>query len=139
VIGLSEPVVARGGGEARSAALFYRGLALSDLGQMDEAEASFAEVLSRDADGLYGSMARLRLARLKEARHKSEEALALYRAITDDPRGLLPPEEGMLGMARCQEALGKKDEAAALYRKLMSEHPDSEYLGEARRRLSDLS
>jgi TolA-binding protein len=42
-------------------------------------------------------------------------------------------------MARCQEALGKKDEAAALYRKLMSEHPDSEYLGEARRRLSDLS
>lgn len=124
---------------ARAGALLYRGMAQSDLKMYDEAEASLGEALSRDTGGLYGSMARLRLARLKESRGKCEEALALYQAISDDGRGLLPREEGMLGMARCQEALGRKDEALALYRRLMSEFPDSEYMAEARERLSDLS
>lgn len=139
VIELAAPILEGGGGAAHAGALLYRGMAQSDLGMHDEAEASFAEVLRRDAEGLYGSMARLRLARLKEARQKSEEALALYQAISDDPGGLLPREEGMLGMARCHEALGRKEDAVALYRRLMSEYPDSEYLAEARQRLSDLS
>jgi len=105
----------------------------------EEAETSLGEALSRDAGGLYGSMARLRLARLKESRGRPEEALPLYQAISEDARGLLPREEGMLGMARCQEAMGRQDEAGALYRRLMSEYPDSEYQVEARQRLSDLS
>lgn len=139
VIDLAAPILEAGAGAARAGALLYRGMAQSDLGLYDEAEASLGEVLSRDAKSLYGSMARLRLARLKESRQKSEEALTLYQAILDDDRGLLPREEGLLGVARCQEALGRKDEAQALYRRLVSEYPDSEYLMEARRHLSDQS
>jgi tetratricopeptide (TPR) repeat protein len=139
VIDLSAPVLQRGGGAARAGALLYRGMAQSDLGLYDEAEGSLGEVVSRDTKGLYGSMARLRLARLKESRQKSDEAMALYQAILDDDQGLLPREEGLLGVARCQEALGRKDEAQALYRRLVSEYPDSEYLMEARRHLSDQS
>jgi tetratricopeptide (TPR) repeat protein len=139
VIDLAGPVLDSGGGVARSGALLYRGMAQSDLGLNDEAEASLSEVVSRDAKGLYGSMARLRLARLKESRQKSDEALALYQQILDDDQGLLPREEGLLGVARCKEALGRKDEAQALYRQLVNEHPDSEYLTEARKHLSDES
>jgi len=126
-------------GPARAGALLYKGMAQSDLKLYDEAEVSLNEVLGRDAGGLYGSMARLRLARIRESRGKPEEALPLYQAISEDARGLLPREEGMLGMARCQEAMGRKDEAGALYRRLMSEYPDSEYQIEARQRLADLS
>jgi predicted negative regulator of RcsB-dependent stress response len=140
VMEIAGSILERGGpGTARAGALLYRGLAESDLGMDDEAEVSLAQALGRESDGLYGALARLRLARLKEARRKCEEALPLYQAIAEGAGGVVPREEGMLGLARCQEALGRKDEAVALYRRLVDEFPDSEYLAQARRRLSDLS
>lgn len=139
VIDLATPILQSGGGVARSGALLYRGMAQCDLGLYDEAEASLGEVVSRDTQGLYGSMARLRLARLMESRQKPDEALALYQQILDDDRSLLPREEGLLGLARCKEAQGRKDEAQALYQRLVNEYPDSEYLMEARKHLSDAS
>ena len=137
---ISDAILKAGGSAMiRSAALLYRGMAQADRKMLDEAESSFGEASRLDPDGLFSSMARLRLARLKESRSKSEEALALYQAIADGSTGVLPREEGILGMARCQEALGRKDDALALYRRLLSEFPDSEYLAEARTHVGDAS
>ena len=140
VIDLAESILKQGGPTgARPAALLYRGMAQAERRMLDEAEASFDAAVRGDPGGLFAATARLRLARLKESRAKSEEALTLYRAIAEAQGGLLPREEGILGMARCQEALGRKDEALALYRRLISEFPDSEYLSEARSHVEDRS
>jgi TolA-binding protein len=140
VIELADALEKRTGssGGAAAAAL-YRAIAQAGLGQTDEAARGFDAVMRRDADGLYGAMARLRLAGLKEAQGQQAEALPLYQAIADSRGGPVPPEEGLLGMARCQEALGHADEAGKIYQRLVSEYPDSEYAGEAQTHLTNRS
>jgi TolA-binding protein len=133
VLELADAILKNGGsGPATAGALLYRGIALAETGQPGEAAQAFKDVIARHPGGIFGPMARLRLARLLEGRGEPAEALALYQVIADDTSGLLPPEEGILGMARCQEALGKKDDADRLYQRIVSEYPDSDYVSEAR-------
>lgn len=137
VLELADAIVKNGGsGVATAGALLYRGIALAETGQPDEAAKAFKEVIARHPGAIFGPMARLRLARLLEGRGGQAEALALYQVIADDTSGLLPPEEGILGMARCQEALGRKDDADRLYQRIVSEYPDSDYVSEARSHLT---
>jgi TolA-binding protein len=140
VIELSDAIVKRSGSSgAAAAAALYRAIAQAGLGQTEEAARGLDALMQRDPNGLYGAMARLRLAGLKEAQGKQAEALPLYQAIADARGGLVPPEEGLLGMARCQEALGHADEAGKIYQRLVSEYPDSEYAGEAQTHLTNRS
>ena len=140
VLEVAEAILKAGGsGQAVSGALLYKGMAQANLKQYEEAARPLDDVVRRDPGGLFGALARLRLAEGKEAQGKPEEAMALYQAIADDTRGVLPPEQGLMGVARCQEALGRKDEALKMYRLILSEYPDSEYVAEARTRVSDLS
>jgi hypothetical protein len=137
VLELADAILKNGGsGVAGAGALFYRGIALAETGQTDEAVKAFKDVIARYPGEIFGPMARLRLARLHEGRGEHAEALALFQAIADDASGLLPPEEGILGMARCQEALGRKDDADRLYQRIVSEFPDSDYVSEARSHLT---
>jgi TolA-binding protein len=128
-----------GSGMAIAGANLYKGMAQADMKQDDAARQSFEEVLRRDPRGLFGQMARLRMARLIEQQGKPAEALALYQNIADDASGLLPREEGLVGMARCQASLGKIDEARKLYQRIVTEFPNSEYAGEARTKAADAS
>lgn len=140
VIELADALEKRAGSsDGAAVAALYRAIAQAGLGQADEAARGLDAVMRRDADGLYGAMARLRLAGLKEAQGQQAEALPLYQAIADSRGGPVPPEEGLLGMARCQEALGHADEAGKIYQRLVSEFPDSEYAGEAQTHLTNRS
>jgi TolA-binding protein len=140
VIALADALEKQAGASgAGAAATLYRAIAQAGLGQTDDAVRGFDELVRRDPNGLYGAMARLRLAGLREAQGKPTDALPLYQAIADAHGGLVPPEEGLLGMARCQEALGHADEAGKLYQRLVSEYPDSEYAGEAQTHLTNRS
>ena len=67
------------------------------------------------------------------------EALSHYQALAEGSGAILPPEEGLLGVARCQEAMGRTEEALETYRRLLTEFPESEYAGEAREKVSELS
>ena len=131
VVDLADQIVKSGGTAAASAQL-YKGSALADLGKADEAAAALEDAMHRDAQGIIGGAARLRLARLRETQGRPADALTLYEQIASEGGGALPPEEGLLGAARCQEALGQKDAAAASYKSLIDKYPDSEYAAEAR-------
>jgi hypothetical protein len=137
VLALADAILKNGGsGVSTAGALLYRGIALAETGQPDEAVKAFKDLIARYPGEIFGPMARLRLARLHESRGEQAEALALFQVIADDTAGLLPPEEGILGMARCQEALGKKGDADRLYQRIVSEYPDSDYVSEARSHLT---
>ncbi|HUD71365.1 MAG TPA: tetratricopeptide repeat protein [Dongiaceae bacterium] len=138
VIELADALEKRAGtAGAGGAATLYRAIAQAGLGQTDDAARGLDDLIRRDPNGLYGAMARLRLAGLREAQGKPTDALPLYQAIADAHGGLVPPEEGLLGMARCQEALGHADEAGKIYQRLVSDYPDSEYAGEAQTHLTN--
>jgi TolA-binding protein len=140
VIDQADAVLKSGGsGTAIAGANLYKGMAQADMKQDDAARQSFDEVIRRDPRGVFGQMARLRMARLLEGQGKAAEALLLYQNIAEDATGLLPREEGLVGMARCQASLGKFDEARKLYQRIVTEFPNSEYAGEARTHVAGAS
>jgi TolA-binding protein len=140
VIDQADAVLKSGGsGTAIAGANLYKGMAQADMKQDDAARQSFDEVIRRDPRGVFGQMARLRMARLLEGQGKAAEALLLYQNIAEVATGLLPREEGLVGMARCQASLGKFDEARKLYQRIVTEFPNSEYAGEARTHVAGAS
>ena len=120
-------------------ALFYKGLALANLQRSDEAIAAQEQVLREYPGDFLAPMAQYQIARLREAEGHPAEALNHYHALAEGSGAILPPEEGLLGVARCQEAMGRTEEALETYRRLLTEFPESEYVGEARDKVSELS
>jgi len=128
-------------GSSRSAAkaLYYKGLALSELKRTDEADKALQDLLARYPGDFLSPMARYELARLKESRGNPSEALIQYQALAEDAQGFFPKEEGLMGVARCQEALGRKSDALKTYRRIVSDFPDSDYQFEAKKKVEELS
>ncbi|HEU4400481.1 MAG TPA: tetratricopeptide repeat protein [Candidatus Polarisedimenticolia bacterium] len=140
VLELADEILAKHAG-ARYApkALYYKGLALTALKRTDEASQTFDELLRRYPADFIAPMARFSLARLRETQGKRSEALIQFQALADDARALFPRAEALLGMARCQEGLGNRQEALKTYQRILSDYPDSDYQGEARRKVQELS
>src|SRR6266581_2805199 len=128
-------------GSSRTApkALYYKGLALSDLKKADEADKVLQELLTKYPGDFLAPLARYELAHLKEAQGNQAEALIQYQALAESEQGFFPKEEGLMGVARCQEALGRKSEALKTYRKIVNDFPDSDYQFEAKKKVEDLS
>jgi TolA-binding protein len=128
-------------GSSRSAAkaLYYKGLALSELKKTDEADKALQDLLTRYPGDFLSPMARYELARLKESHGNPSEALIQYQALAEDAQGFFPREEGLMGVARCQEALGRKSDALKTYRRVVSDFPDSDYQFEAKKKVEELS
>ncbi len=128
-----------GSSRAAPRARYYKALALASLRKFDDAAKTLEEFLHQSPRAVLAPMARFELAQVREAQGNTGEALLQFQALAEDPRGLFPREEGLMGVARCQEALGRKDEAKKTYEKIISDFPGSEYAGEARSRVQDLS
>ena len=128
-------------GHSRSATvgLYYKSLALANLGRVEEAVASWDLFLRDYPDDFLTPMARYNLGRLYESNGRPAEAILQYQVLADDARSVFPPEEGLLGIARCQEALGDRQEALRIYQRVVSDFPGSEYQTEARGKIDELS
>ena len=128
-------------GSSRSSpkALYYKGLALSELKETDEAEKVLQALLTRYPSDFLAPLARYEVARLKETQGNPSEALIQYQTLAEDAQGFFPKEEGLMGVARCQEALGRKGDALKTYRRIVSDFPDSDYQPEARKKVEELS
>lgn len=140
VVRLADEVLARyHSSRAAPKALYYKGLALSEMKKTDEAGKALQELMSTYPGDFLAPLARFELARLKEAHGNPSEALIQYQALAEDAQGFFPKEEGLMGVARCQEALGRKSDALKTYRKIVSEFPDSDYQFEAKKKVEELS
>jgi TolA-binding protein len=120
-------------------ALYYKGLALSELKKSDDAAKTLQTLVTRYPADFLAPLARYELARLKEAQGNAAEALIQYQALAEEAQGLFPKEEGLMGVARCQEALGRKNEALKTYQKIVKDFPDSDYQLEAKKKVEELS
>jgi TolA-binding protein len=120
-------------------ALYYRGLALANLGRFDEAVDALDRVVRDYPGDFLAPMARYQMARVRESEGNAREALTHFQALAVDPGGTLAPEEGILGIARCHEALGDREEALRTYQRILIEFPESDYLADARAKVDELS
>jgi TolA-binding protein len=140
VVTKADEVLTRfGSSRAAPKALYYKGLALSELKKVSEAEKALQELLTRYPGDFLAPLARFELAHLKETQGNPSEALIQYQALAEDAQGFFPKEEGLMGVGRCQEALGRTSEALKTYRKIVSDFPDSEYQIEAKKKVEELS
>ena len=128
-----------GSSHAAPKALYYKGLALSELKQPDEAGKMLQQLLDAYPKDFLAPLARYQLGRLKESHGNPTEALVQYQALAEDSRGFFPKEEGLMGVARCQEALGHRSDALKTYKKIVSDYPDSDYQFEAKKKVDELS
>ena len=120
-------------------ALYYKALALSELGQYDEAATSLETLLRDYPDDFVTPHARFKLGSVREIQGRPGEALIHFQTLAEDVRSLFPREEGLLGVARCHEQLGQMDEALQTYQRVVNEFPGTQYFSEARRRIDELS
>ena len=140
VVKLADEILTRYGSTASAPkALYYKGLALSEMKKSDEAGKILEDLLARYPGDFLAPMARYELARLKESRGNPSEALIQYQALAEDAQSFFPKEEGLMGVARCQETLGRKSDALKTYQKIVSDFPDSDYQFEAKKKVDELS
>jgi TolA-binding protein len=140
IVKLADEILTRYGSSRSSPkALYYKGLALSELKRVDESEKALQGLLTKYPADFLAPLARYELARLKEGQGNPSEALIQYQALVEDAQSFFPKEEGLMGVARCQEALGRKGDALKTYRSIVSDYPDSDYQVEAKRKVEELS
>jgi len=140
IVKLADEILTRYGSSGFAPkALYYKGLALSELKNTGEAGQALQDLLAKYPGDFLAPLARYQLARLKESQGNPSEALIQYQALAEDAQGFFPKEEGLMGVARCQEALGLKSEALKTYRRVVSDFPDSDYQFEAKEKVEELS
>ena len=120
------------------AAKYYLGIALADLGEVEEAAETLGDAAGASVP-MVGSMARYRLALLFAAEQRHDEALAELDRLVRDPRGGFPVAEALLAMAREYEAAGDRQAAMLTYERIADEHGTSVYAIEARNRADQLA
>ena len=140
IIGLADGILeAYGSSTSAPKAMYYKALALSELGRHDEATTSLETLLRDYPDDFVTPHARFKLGSILEVQGRPGEALIHFQTLAEDVRSLFPREEGLLGVARCHEQLGQMNEALQTYQRVLNEFPGTQYFSEARRRIDELS
>ena len=130
-----EAVEKSASGEIRQRARYYAALSRLELGDLEAAEKTLAELAGRkDDDDLVPSLARLALADLHRRNGQPQKAIDAYRQMVDDSSFLLPRDYALLKLGASQEEANRLEEARASYERLFQEYPGSVYAGEARQR-----
>jgi TolA-binding protein len=98
-----------------------------NTGQIDEAEALYAQFIKKHGDLEQATQAELSLIACKESKGKLGEAHLLYGKFAKDHEGSYLVPAALMGRARCLEALGELDEAQIAYEDLIVNHPESSW------------
>jgi tetratricopeptide (TPR) repeat protein len=139
VLEAADDLLARhGSGNAARQARYYRGLALRDLGRLDEAAGEFEKIVNGRSKPLSRALAQVALAGTREAAGRWGEAAGIYDVLAQEAPEPFPREMALVGKARCLEMEQKLDEARALYRKVIDAYPDSPYAETAQERLKQI-
>lgn len=127
-----------GSGSASRQARYYRGLALRDLGRLDEAAGEFEKLLNGRPKPLPRALTQVALAETHEAAGRWSEAAGIYDRLAQEAPDPFPREMALISKGRCLEMEQKLDEARAVYQKLIDAYPDSPYADTAQERLKQI-
>ncbi len=111
---------------------------LATLGQTDEADGQYREVMERAGSRIYGQMARLGVADLQLGAGDYESAIALLEEATVPPESDVPVDAILMRLGRAYRLAGKKPEALQAFTRIVDEYPGSLYVVDARRELETL-
>jgi TolA-binding protein len=127
--------------DAGIAARYYAAAALSMLGRHDEAAARFQETVDRAGDNtFYGRMSRLGVVESNSQAKKYDQAIAAAQALVNNTSDDTIPRDALLmELGRVQVAAGKKADAKQTLDKVIAEFPESPYIEEAKRMLTEVT
>lgn len=127
--------------DAGIASRYYAAAALSMLGRHDEAAARFQETVDRAGDtAFYGRMARLGVVESNMQAKKYDQAITAAQALVNNTSDDTIPRDALLmELGRVQVAAGKKADAKQTLDRVIAEFPESPYIEEAKRMLTELT
>jgi hypothetical protein len=105
-------------------------------GDRATARTHWKSVLDAEDRGAFAAVARVGLARIDREEGNAAGLLAELQAELAAGSGPLPVDALLAELALTQEKLGQTAEATATWRRLVDEHPDSPYAGQARTQLA---
>jgi len=117
-------------------ARYYEGLSARDAGKTDEA-IRLLQVVARNRDQDYSSLARFALAAIYAQAGRTGEAENLYRELSRKPTDTVPGEAASLALADLLSAT-KPAEAEKIYLELKKQAPKSVAAEQADKRLAEL-
>jgi TolA-binding protein len=107
------------------------------LGEPKEAAAAYQQVVDRAGSSFLGQMARMGVAESQTRAGQFDQAISIYSDLAqkkDEPI----VDTVLLQLGRTYRDAGKRAEAEQTFNRLISEHPDSRLVEEARRELNSL-
>lgn len=119
-------------------AAYREGATLMLLNQPAQAATAFQRVVDRDADGLYGRMARMGLAEAQARAGQFDQAIAAYKALAERQDDTLPLDGILMQLGRTYVSAGKRAEAQQTFNRIVQEFPESQFTAEARQQLDAL-
>ncbi|HXD17426.1 MAG TPA: tetratricopeptide repeat protein [Vicinamibacterales bacterium] len=120
-------------------ARYHLATSLAALGQQKDAIAQFDEVVKRaSGDSLYGRMAQLGKADAQAAAGEVDAAIATWKELAAKKDANLPEDAILMQLGRAYQAKGNTDEARKTFTDIVDNHPDSPYVGDARKELESL-
>jgi TolA-binding protein len=126
---------AKGGTAPGEVAAFYEGAALLREGKAAEA-APLLEKAAGDADNrTVMDSARAMAAEAYEEAGNLDKAAEIWRALSDDPGAVYPPDMALLRLGDVKSRQGKTDEATAAWREALARAPQGSAAAEAQQRL----
>ena len=127
-----------GSTRAGRVALYYRGLAFLELGEVETAGEVLGEFRRRNPRHFLAPMAGRKLAEIEESSGNLDAACALYRELTDVDIAEFPREVAYLDLGRCLEEQGDRSGAVGAYQTVLDDFPESIYAADARRLKQEL-
>ncbi len=120
------------------AAKYYGASLLLDSGRLAEAEQAFRDAVPVAAGSFYEPMAQLGRASALGGQGKSDEAIKILTDLSGNRDGALPLDAVLMELARTCVRAGKIPDARAAFKRVVDEFPESNFVAEARQRLTSL-
>jgi tetratricopeptide (TPR) repeat protein len=124
---------------AATPASYLRGTVLLRLDRPAEGRDALAAFVRDHPDSELVPVARRALAAAELEAGDPEAAIAVLQELVDRPTPTFPEDAALMELGRIQEAAGQRAAAVETYRRLVNEHPQSIYSGEAGQAVARLS
>jgi tetratricopeptide (TPR) repeat protein len=117
----------------------YLGEIAARRGDVERARELWQRFLDRDPDSALAASVRLNLISLDREQGRNAESIEAMRRALDQGSWSLPADVLLWELGRSLEQEGELDEARLMFQRLIDEHPNSPYAGEARTRVGTVA